>query len=164
LFPLRNNLSRHALVACAAAALVGLSACATYRPGLVTESQEALPAATAGPIADVAERLGSRLQADESALWLLPTSRDAFLSRVALIDAATTSLDIQYFIWQDDWSGQFLLERLLQAADRGVRVRFLIDDVRDRIGTFEVRFSDFDLRDAGVVPANNRAGFGGKVR
>ncbi len=91
----------------------------------------ALPAATDGPIAAVAQRISSQLQADESALWLLPTSRDAFLSRLGLIDTATTSLDIQYFLWQDDWSGQFLLERLLQAADRGVRVRLLIDDVAE---------------------------------
>src|SRR5690606_27351995 len=36
---------------------------------------------------------------------------------------------IQYFIWQDDMTGRLLMKHVLDAADRGVRVRFLIDDL-----------------------------------
>jgi len=53
---------------------------------------------------------------------------DAFRWRLAMVDTATTSIDAQYFIWKLDAVGSLLLERVLQAADRGVRVRLLIDD------------------------------------
>ena len=48
--------------------------------------------------------------------------------RLAMMDTATTSIDAQYFIWKQDAVGSLLMERLLRAADRGVRVRLLIDD------------------------------------
>ena len=54
----------------------------------------------------------------------------ALTSRLDLIDAADETLDVQYFIWQNDPSGIFLIDRVLEAADRGVRVRALIDDVQ----------------------------------
>lgn len=53
---------------------------------------------------------------------------DALFWRLASIDTATTSIDAQYFIWKLDAVGSLLLERVLQAADRGVRVRLLLDD------------------------------------
>jgi putative cardiolipin synthase len=53
---------------------------------------------------------------------------DALRWRLALIDTATTSIDAQYFIWKEDAVGSLLLDRLLQVADRGVRVRMLIDE------------------------------------
>ncbi|MFL1485618.1 phospholipase D family protein [Marinobacter sp. LN3S78] len=53
---------------------------------------------------------------------------DAFASRVLLIRAAERTLDVQYYIWQEDTTGLLLLGELLEAADRGVRVRLLLDD------------------------------------
>lgn len=53
---------------------------------------------------------------------------DALHLRLALTDTAERSLDVQTYIWRDDRSGALLLQRLIQAADRGVRVRILIDD------------------------------------
>lgn len=64
-----------------------------------------------------------------SGFYMLPNGHDAFAARVALADSAERSLDVQYFIWSKDLTGQILLERLLRAADRGVRVRVLIDDL-----------------------------------
>lgn len=52
----------------------------------------------------------------------------AWLSRVALADVAERSLDVQYYIYEADETGLILLQRLAAAADRGVRVRLLIDD------------------------------------
>lgn len=52
----------------------------------------------------------------------------AFAARVALIDAAERSVDAQYYIWHDDLTGSILLDALRRAADRGVRVRLLVDD------------------------------------
>ena len=53
---------------------------------------------------------------------------EALRWRLAMLDTATTSIDAQYFIWKQDAVGSLLMERLLRAADRGVRVRLLVDD------------------------------------
>lgn len=63
-----------------------------------------------------------------SGFFLIPSGMDAFLSRYFLIEAADRSLDLQYFMFHDDSTGLLLMERLLAAADRGVRVRLLFDD------------------------------------
>src|SRR5262245_11335037 len=52
----------------------------------------------------------------------------AFMARVAMADLAEKTLDGQYYIWDGDITGLILADRLLRAADRGVRVRLLIDD------------------------------------
>jgi putative cardiolipin synthase len=59
----------------------------------------------------------------------LQDGRDAFAARVLLADAAERTLDVQYYIWHNDLSGTLLLEALRRAADRGVRVRLLLDDI-----------------------------------
>ncbi len=53
---------------------------------------------------------------------------DAFAARVLLARAAQRALDVQYYIWRDDLTGTLLFEALHEAADRGVRVRLLLDD------------------------------------
>src|SRR5581483_1680975 len=63
-----------------------------------------------------------------SGVYPLLDSRAAFAARVLLARAAERSLDLQYYIWKDDLTGRLLLEELYQAADRGVRVRLLLDD------------------------------------
>lgn len=63
-----------------------------------------------------------------SGVFALADSHDAFAARVLLARAAERSLDVQYYIWNDDLSGRMLLEELRQAAARGVRVRLLLDD------------------------------------
>jgi len=55
--------------------------------------------------------------------------RVALGMRIALLRAATRSVDIQTFIWRDDHSGILLYEEVVRAAERGVRVRLLLDDV-----------------------------------
>ena len=63
-----------------------------------------------------------------SGVVALPDGRDAFAARVLLADAAERTLDVQYYIWRNDISGTLLLDALRRAADRGVRVRLLLDD------------------------------------
>jgi putative cardiolipin synthase len=53
---------------------------------------------------------------------------EAFAARVDLARSAQRSLDVQYYIWRNDLTGTLLLEELREAADRGVRVRLLLDD------------------------------------
>jgi len=58
----------------------------------------------------------------------LPDALDAFASRMALIAAAQRTIDVQYYIWRDDITGNLLLRALRDAAERQVRVRLLLDD------------------------------------
>jgi putative cardiolipin synthase len=65
----------------------------------------------------------------ESAFLPLPSGVDALLARIVLAEAAQRTLDAQYYIWHNDLTGRHFAYALLRAADRGVRVRVLIDDV-----------------------------------
>ncbi len=58
----------------------------------------------------------------------LNDGRSAFAARTLLARAAVRSLDVQYYIWKGDLSGSLLLHEMRAAADRGVRVRMLLDD------------------------------------
>jgi putative cardiolipin synthase len=63
-----------------------------------------------------------------SGVTLLADGRDAFAARAHLIDTARQSIDCQCYIWRNDLSGTWLLDALRRAAERGVRVRLLLDD------------------------------------
>ena len=63
-----------------------------------------------------------------SGIYWLPDARDAFAARMRLAEVAERTLDVQYYIWRDDMTGTMLFEALRAAADRGVRVRLLLDD------------------------------------
>ena len=65
----------------------------------------------------------------ESGFAIIRHGRKAFTSRIALTELAGKTLDMQYYIWEADATGRILAERLIQAADRGVRVRILVDDI-----------------------------------
>ena len=84
--------------------------------------------------ASVETSLGARVAEGQAArpgqtgVFPLENGRDALASRLALIAAAERSIDAQYYIWHDDTSGILLLEALQHAAERGVRVRLLLDD------------------------------------
>jgi putative cardiolipin synthase len=73
-----------------------------------------------------------------SGLHELPDGQGALAARLALADAAQRSLDVQYFIWNKDLAGKVLLEHLFRAADRGVRVRLLLDDLGTMPGDREL--------------------------
>jgi putative cardiolipin synthase len=60
---------------------------------------------------------------------LLNTGEEAIEWRLRLIDSATGSLDLQTFLWLEDKTGLTVLRHVLDAADRGVRVRLLLDDM-----------------------------------
>jgi len=64
-----------------------------------------------------------------SAVLMQETGWDALAQRLALIEAAERSIDIQYYIWNSDASGHYLANRLIAAADRGVQVRVMLDDI-----------------------------------
>lgn len=80
-------------------------------------------------------RLGERIlnwgktQSDGSGFFMLFQGKDALGARLRLIQQADRTIDAQYFLVKGDRAGSLFARELLLAADRGVRVRFLIDDV-----------------------------------
>ena len=104
--------------------------CATRPPATAFDRpvSRALPATESTPLADALAPL-EKQHPDESAVRLLPTGGDALQARIALARAATKTLDMQYYIANEDNTGKLLLGAALYAADRGVRVRMLVDDL-----------------------------------
>ncbi|MGR5156423.1 phospholipase D family protein [Vibrio owensii] len=68
----------------------------------------------------------------ETAFYPLNQGNDALLGRIALIETAEKSLDLQYYIYHSDETSQLITWRLYEAAKRGVRVRLLLDDMQKR--------------------------------
>jgi putative cardiolipin synthase len=100
-----------------------------FEPG---DSTHALEPAGEGLLADFSRACEERVADDESCFLLLDRNDEDLWWRLALIDSARISLDLQTFIWARDFSGRLLISRMLKAADRGVRVRLLVDDFPTR--------------------------------
>jgi cardiolipin synthase C len=136
---LRNpsrDCSRHASIfprvrqfaagACIAAAPFIVS-CATLPKLQPRTATYAIPAAPESAL-DSAVASITFAHSDLTGIHPLRTGLDAFAMRMALVEAANSSLDVQYYIWHDDTTGRLLVDALRRAADRGVRVRLLLDD------------------------------------
>jgi cardiolipin synthase C len=106
--------------------LLSLTGCASVPIGVPHEHSSSM-----GPQHETAlgQLTASQSAQDSSAVRVLDRGADAFLERVALIEAAEQSIDAQYYIWNSDATGRYLALRLYAAAERGVRVRLLIDDI-----------------------------------
>ncbi|UNK50468.1 phospholipase D family protein [Lysobacter sp. S4-A87] len=65
----------------------------------------------------------------EAGLSLITDNLDAFAARALGARVAGRSLDLQYYIWKPDLTGNLIVHEILRAADRGVRVRLLLDDL-----------------------------------
>jgi cardiolipin synthase C len=119
---------RATLTLLALGALDLLAGCAPPLPSLEGR-------ASSSTLADTSDtRLGRALAAEmaahpgQSGIHALLNPRDAFATRSVLAAAADRSLDLQYYIWHGDPVGYLLFEALWQAAERGVRVRLMLDD------------------------------------
>ena len=127
------------------------AACSPVRPDFTKQASSALP-----PVVDSTSGRYVHSEVDKhkdgvSGFRLLTLSTNALMSRLTLIDHATRSVDLQYYIFANDATGRLVAQRLLAAADRGVRVRLLIDhagvddkehmlDALDAHEKIEVRF------------------------
>lgn len=77
-----------------------------------------------------------------SGVHLLPDGREAFTARVHSARLAQRTLDVQTYIWRNDATGRFIAHELLSAADRGVAVRVLLDDMDARPRQFALEALD----------------------
>ena len=139
-----------------------LSACSTVRPDFVKQPSHAL-----APVADTPSTryVSAQLAGHpgESGFRMLVNNSNALMSRVVLADHAQHSIDLQYYLFENDATGRLLAQRLLAAADRGVRVRILLDDLGitdedhmldalDAHPNIEVRlFNPFHVRDRSML-------------
>ncbi len=139
--------------------LMILAGCSTQvrTPFEVPEPETALPAAQEGPLTDLELALQQRIARDNtpaglisapstdlSGFHLLDRSEEALRWRLALIDSATETIDLQYYLYHSDSTGMLLTSRLLDAADRGVRIRVIVDDM----GTLASGKTQREIRDA----------------
>ena len=114
-------------VAFATGACVGLTACASGLPPLPERQPSThLTASADSPLAKAYNPPQGNTALNGVALLADPTQ--ALASRVLLARAAQRALDVQVYIWRPDVSGQVMLHELWRAAQRGVRVRLLLDD------------------------------------
>ncbi len=109
------------------AALLILSGCAGLPRHFQKLRSEALPSAAGTELGAIvaADRVGKNL----SGIRLLTSGEEALASLIALADHAQRTLDIQYYIIHEDASSRTLLYHVRLAAERGVRVRVLVDDL-----------------------------------
>jgi putative cardiolipin synthase len=116
---------------CIAGLSLALVACASKKvePYPRPAPQHALPAAAEGAFVGIETAISEKNGAAASGFQLLDRNEDGLRWRLALIDLATRSIDVQYYVWFGDAAGRILVKRLLDAADRGVRVRMLVDDL-----------------------------------
>ncbi len=110
-----------------AASVLLLAACAELPPQDGRSVTHALTDTADSPLGRAVQ---PRVQAHpgHTGIHLLGQSNDAFAARMLLAHRAERSLDVQYYIWHDDLTGTLLFEALHRAAERGVRVRLLLDD------------------------------------
>ena len=94
----------------------------------------------------------------QSGVYLLKDGLDAFVARAVLARHAERSIDVQYYVFHQDTVGRLLIKELVAAADRGVRIRLLVDDMFGEEGddtwlaldshpSFEVRLFNPFVRD-----------------
>jgi len=107
--------------------LVALAGCAGLPPNVERQPSSALTDTADTPLA---RSLAASVAAHpgQTGVYALASGREAFAARIAMARVAARCIDAQYYIWHDDITGAMMMRALLDAADRGVRVRLLIDD------------------------------------
>ena len=78
----------------------------------------------------------------KSGFYPLQSGMNAFAARLRMIERAEVSIDAQYFLMKSDSAGHIFAQELIRAADRGVRVRFLLDDIFSSVSDEELFILD----------------------
>jgi putative cardiolipin synthase len=140
--------SRWLVLLAALVAVLAGQGCATRPPPSEPQRAPSLAAAPRddGAFAAIEQQLRNQHGESVSGFRLLQSNRDALAWRLAAIDQARHSLDLQYYVWFGDQVGQLLMARVVEAADRGVRVRILFDDLNTMLHDME----HVELRDAAL--------------
>jgi len=105
----------------------GLAACGALPAQLDRPYSPALPPSVDSPLVRIAQE--STSEPSLTGFRLMPLGLYALDARIELIQRARHSLDVQYYLIQDDRTGRLFVRSLRDAALRGVRVRLLVDDL-----------------------------------
>jgi putative cardiolipin synthase len=133
------------------AAAVALGGCASAPPaGPPPAPDYARPAAADGPLAALEAAVRDANGPDASGFRLLERNEDGLRWRLALVDSARSTLDLQYYVWAADTSGLLLMKHVVAAADRGVKVRMIIDDLDTMMKDADTR----KVRDSPIAKIN----------
>src|SRR6476659_9806562 len=127
-----------ALLAC----LLVAAGCAQLPPRPVLPVETAIAAVTGDTPLDQRVQPMTAAHPGESGFRLVSDGTFAFAVRAALVRNARRSLDLQYYIWHGDVTGRLLAREVIAAADRGVRVRLLLDDLDARGRDFWLAAAD----------------------
>jgi putative cardiolipin synthase len=111
--------------------LAGLAACAQLEPRPSLPIETAMPP-TGETLLDQIIAPAEASHPGQSAFRLVKEGPEAFVTRVQSARMAGRSLDVQTYIWHADLTGRFIAQQLLETADRGVKVRMLLDDMDAR--------------------------------
>lgn len=96
----------------------------------VPQPESALQATQSGCLHEALQALMCDApDSDVSLVYPLDDAEIALLTRIHLADQAVGCLDVQYYLFHDDEAGQAMLAALVEAANRGVKVRLLLDDM-----------------------------------
>ena len=110
------------------AMMVGLTACSTLPKNTIQPIEHAFDTPTDHTqLAHIVLPLREKYP-QLTGYHLLPDPLEALAARLHLINTAEKTLDLQYYIWDNDKIGALALDAIIRAADRGVKVRLLIDD------------------------------------
>jgi putative cardiolipin synthase len=114
-----------------AALALGLAACARLPPRPAVPDEVAILPGQGG-VLDERISLAEEAHQGQSGFRLVGDGSEAFLVRMRSARLAARTLDVQTYIWHADLTGAHLGQVLLESADRGVRVRLLVDDLDAR--------------------------------
>ena len=116
------------LAACAAFVLAGCASQPLERPPRPAP-RFAVPPKADTAFAAIERSLRQAGGEATSGFEIIDRNENGLRWRLALVDSARHTIDLQYYVWFGDTVGRLLLKRVIDAADRGVKVRILIDDL-----------------------------------
>jgi putative cardiolipin synthase len=88
-----------------------------------------MPAQPDGAFSAIESAIRAAHGPEASGFELIDRNEDGLSWRLALIDSARHFIDVQTYLWYGDAAGRILAKRLLDAAEHGVKVRMLVDDL-----------------------------------
>lgn len=112
----------------AALLMFALSGCVMIPEAYPRTSSHALTVYKHTDIGRIVEKEVAR-HSGKSGFDVIRYGREAFTARIAMTDLTEKTLDLQYYLWEPDDTGRLLVLHTLMAADRGVKVRVLLDDI-----------------------------------
>ncbi|NWK57416.1 phospholipase D family protein [Verrucomicrobiaceae bacterium N1E253] len=124
-----SNPPRYAAILLGTALALFLKACTLIPPNPDRPVTQVITPPTSSPLTQTAKTIQANGSRHQSHFLLVNSASEAMKWRLAMIDSATGSIDIQTFLWANDHCGALIFNRLIQAAKRGVRIRLLVDDI-----------------------------------